>query len=81
MVDGPPAESVRDILASRATRERGIYDVDEILSVLHNKHRIEPQAALRLFHVAEFEPWHGIHRSSQALHLPGLARNVGARAS
>ena len=78
---GALAEPLRDILASRATRERGIYDVDEILSVLHNNHRIEPQAALRLFHVAEFELWHDIHRGSPALPLPGLARNVGARAS
>ncbi|PYO71938.1 MAG: asparagine synthase (glutamine-hydrolyzing) [Gemmatimonadetes bacterium] len=62
-VTGVLAEPLRDILASRAARERGIYNVDEMLRLLQNGHRLEPQAALRLFHVAEFELWHGIHRS------------------
>jgi hypothetical protein len=57
------AEPVRDILTSRAARERRIYNVDAILSALQNHHRLEPREALRLFHVAEFELWHGIHRS------------------
>src|SRR5437016_68285 len=60
---GVLAEPLRDILASRAARERGIYKVDEMLRLLQNGHRIEPRDALRLFHVAEFELWHGIHRS------------------
>ena len=62
-VTGVLAEPLRDILASRAARERGIYNVDEMLRLLQNGHRLEPQAALRLFHVAEFELWYGIHRS------------------
>ena len=60
---GALAEPLRDVLASRAARERGIYNVEEILSVLQNHHRIEPEAALKLFHVAEFELWHEIHCS------------------
>ena len=60
---GALAEPLRDILASRAARERGIYNVGEILSVLQNNHRIEPETALKLFHVAEFELWHEIHCS------------------
>jgi len=55
------AEPLRDILASRAARERGIYNVQEMLSVLQNNHRVEPATALRLFHVAEFELWHSVH--------------------
>src|SRR5438034_11323120 len=62
-VTGVLANPLRDILASRAARERGIYKVDEMLRLLQNGHRIEPRDALRLFHVAEFELWHGIHRS------------------
>jgi len=62
-VTGALAEPLRDILASRAARERGIYNVEAMLSVLQNDHRIEPEAALKLFHVAEFELWHEIHRS------------------
>jgi len=56
------AEPLRDILTSRAARERGIYNVQEMLSVLQNNHRVEPETALRLFHVAEFELWDSIHR-------------------
>ena len=55
------AEPLRDILASRAARERGIYNVEAMLRVLQNNHPVEPWDALRLFHVAEFELWHGIH--------------------
>jgi asparagine synthase (glutamine-hydrolysing) len=59
---GVLAEPLRDILASRAARDRGIYNVEEIVSVLRNNHRIEPWDALRLFYVAEFELWHDVHR-------------------
>jgi len=54
-------EPLRDVLGSRAARERGIYNVPEMLSVLQNNHRVEPETALRLFHVAEFEIWHSVH--------------------
>ncbi len=57
------AEPLRDILSSRAARERGIYNVDEMVSSLAHNHRVEPEAALQLFHVAEFELWHDIHRA------------------
>lgn len=60
---GALAAPLRDILASRAARERGIYNVEELLRAVHNNHRIAPEAALKLFHVAEFELWHDIHRS------------------
>ncbi len=56
------AEPLRDILSSRAARERGIYNVDEMLSSLAHNQRVEPEAALQLFHAAEFELWHDIHR-------------------
>jgi len=62
-VTGVLAEPVRDILTSRAARERGIYNVDAMLRVLQNNHSVEPEAALQLFHVAEFELWHDIHHS------------------
>jgi asparagine synthase (glutamine-hydrolysing) len=60
---GALADPLRDILSSRAARERGIYNVDEMLRALHNGRRLEPIAALQLFHVAEFELWHDIHRA------------------
>jgi asparagine synthase (glutamine-hydrolysing) len=62
-VTGALAQPLADILASRAARERGIYDVERMLSLLQNHHRIAPWDALRLFHVAQFELWHGIHRA------------------
>lgn len=58
------AEPLRDILASRAARERGIYNVEELLRPLQNHTRVAPWDALRLFGVAQFELWHGIHRDS-----------------
>ena len=58
---GHLAGPVRDILASRAARERGIYNVEEMIGALRNGHRVEPAAALQLFHAAEFELWHAIH--------------------
>jgi asparagine synthase (glutamine-hydrolysing) len=60
---GVLAEPLRDILTSRSARERGIYNVEEMLRALENGHRVEPEAALQLFHVAEFELWHDIHRA------------------
>jgi asparagine synthase (glutamine-hydrolysing) len=60
---GALADPLRDILGSRAARERGIYNVEEMLRALQNGRRLEPIAALQLFHVAEFELWHDIHRA------------------
>jgi asparagine synthase (glutamine-hydrolysing) len=61
-VSGVLADPVRDILASRAARERGIYNTEELLRPLQNHHRVEPWDALRLFSVAQFELWQEIHR-------------------
>jgi asparagine synthase (glutamine-hydrolysing) len=61
-VTGELAEPLRDILASRAARERGIYNTEELLRPLQNHHRVDPWDALRLFSVAQFELWHEIHR-------------------
>jgi asparagine synthase (glutamine-hydrolysing) len=61
-VTGVLAEPLRDILASRPARERGIYNVEEMLRPLQNHHRVDPWDALRLFAVAQLELWHDIHR-------------------
>jgi asparagine synthase (glutamine-hydrolysing) len=61
-VTGVLAEPLRDILASRAARERGIYNVEHMLRPLQNQQRIEPWDALRLFAAAQFELWHEMHR-------------------
>jgi asparagine synthase (glutamine-hydrolysing) len=55
---------LHDILATQAARERGIYNVDEIKRFLqpnHDHHRLDLQNQQRLFNVAQFELWHGIH--------------------
>ncbi len=64
------AKPLRDILGSRAARERGIYNVEAMLRCLENDHRVEHVDALKLFHVAQFELWHGIHRGQGAAPLP-----------
>src|SRR5215467_1779052 len=48
-------EPVRDLLSSRAVRERGLYNQKEILNDLARHRRGETDVANRLFHVAEFE--------------------------
>jgi asparagine synthase (glutamine-hydrolysing) len=48
-------EPVRDLLQSRAARERGIYNTSAILKDLERHRRGEIDAANRLFHVVEFE--------------------------
>ena len=48
-------EPLRDILGSRAARERGIYNVGVLLTDLDRHHRGEIDVANKLFHVAEFE--------------------------
>jgi asparagine synthase (glutamine-hydrolysing) len=63
---GVLAEPLRDILASQAARERGIYNMGEILAFLQNNHRIEPQGELRLFNVAQFELWQSITAEPRA---------------
>jgi len=68
-VTGALADPLRDILTSRAARERGIYHVEEMLRVLQRRGPIEPWDALRLFHVAEFELWQAIHRDPEVVPL------------
>ena len=48
-------EPLRDILGSRAVRERGIYNVGALLTDLERHRRGEVDLANKLFHVAEFE--------------------------
>ena len=48
-------EPLRDILGSRAARERGIYNIDPLLTDLDRHRRGEIDVANKLFHVAEFE--------------------------
>ncbi|HXF96800.1 MAG TPA: asparagine synthase (glutamine-hydrolyzing) [Gemmatimonadales bacterium] len=61
-VTGALAEPLRDVLTSRAARERGIYHVERLLRALRDGRRVTPWDALRLFRVAQFELWHGLHR-------------------
>ena len=70
---GPLYEAMRDQLASRRTRERGVYDVAHIVRDLERTRRGEIDASARLVHVAQFELWselaggaspgniHGVH--------------------
>jgi asparagine synthase (glutamine-hydrolysing) len=48
-------EPLRDILASRAVRERGIYNTGALLMDLDRHRQGEVDLANKLFHVAEFE--------------------------
>lgn len=50
-------EPIRDLLASRRTRERGIYNVDAIVRDLDRHRRGEAQVADQIFDVAQFEAW------------------------
>jgi len=57
-------EPLRDILGSRAVRERGIYHADALIADLDRHRRGEVDLSNRLFHVAEFEILSGL--ASQA---------------
>ena len=57
-------EPLRDILGSRAVRERGIYHVGALIADLDRHRRGEVDLSNRLFHVAEFEILSGL--ASQA---------------
>ena len=48
-------EPLRDILVSRAVRDRGIYNANVLVADLDRHRRGEVDVANRLFHVAEFE--------------------------
>ncbi|QOJ36783.1 MAG: asparagine synthase (glutamine-hydrolyzing) [Nitrospira sp.] len=55
-------EPLRDVLGSRTTREKGIYNVDILLADLDRHHRGQVDLANRFFHVAEFEILSGLVR-------------------
>jgi len=57
-------EPLRDILGSRAVRERGIYHAGSLIADLDRHRRGEVDLSNRLFHVAEFEILSGL--ASQA---------------
>ncbi len=57
-------EPLRDILGSRAVRERGIYHAGALIADLDRHRRGEVDLSNRLFHVAEFEILSGL--ASQA---------------
>jgi asparagine synthase (glutamine-hydrolysing) len=67
------AAPIRDILSSRAARERGIYRVDRLLRALRNGRQTDPWTALRLFYVAQFELWQELHRPAPAGAAPAPA--------
>jgi asparagine synthase (glutamine-hydrolysing) len=52
-------EPVQDLLASRAARERGIYDLDAIRRDLRHHAQGQVDASRSLFDVAQFEIWAG----------------------
>jgi len=58
---GALAQPLRDVLSSRAARERGIYNLEAISRFWRNRQPAEPRDALRLFHVAQFELWQDVH--------------------
>jgi asparagine synthase (glutamine-hydrolysing) len=56
---GELLEPVQDLLASRAARERGIYDTDAILRDLRRHAQGQVDVSKSLFDVAQFETWAG----------------------
>jgi asparagine synthase (glutamine-hydrolysing) len=53
-------EPVLDILHSQAARERGIYNLDAVVSDAERHRRGEIDASAVLFKVAQFELWFGL---------------------
>ena len=66
-VAGPLREPILDILNSRTTRERGIYNVDAIIHDVERHGRGEATLASEIFDVAQFEIW-----STQIAHSAGV---------
>jgi asparagine synthase (glutamine-hydrolysing) len=50
-------EPILDVLTSRGTRERGIYNVDAIIRDLERHRRGEARLGDQIFDVAQFEAW------------------------
>jgi hypothetical protein len=53
-------EPMRDIMASRQARERGIYDTDAILRDFERCRRGERDFSHRMFNTVGFELWAGM---------------------
>jgi asparagine synthase (glutamine-hydrolysing) len=58
-IAGPLYEPVQDLLASRAARERGLYDIAAIRRDLERHRRGEVDLAKAIFNVAQLEVWYG----------------------
>jgi asparagine synthase (glutamine-hydrolysing) len=50
-------EPARDLIAGRASRERGIYNVDRILADLERHRKGEIDVGYKVFNVLQFETW------------------------
>jgi asparagine synthase (glutamine-hydrolysing) len=57
-VAGPLYEPIQDLLASRAARERGLYDIDAIRRDHERHRRGETDVAKALLNVAQLEVWY-----------------------
>lgn len=64
---GPLYEPVRDIIASRACRERGVFKTKSILRDLDRHRRGEIDVAGRLFDVVQFETWSQMNSAASAM--------------
>ena len=53
-------EPMQDLLASRSTRERGIFNVDRIRDDLRRHRAGQADHGVALFRIAQFELWHRI---------------------
>ena len=67
---GPLYEPLRDLLSSQRTRERGIFQVDRLLTDLDRHHRGEAPMSAQVFDIAEFELWSRQCEKDQALSAP-----------
>ena len=56
-------EPMLDLLHSRRVRERGVYNIDNIVRDLGRHRSGEADVALKLFRVAQFEIWSELQES------------------
>jgi asparagine synthase (glutamine-hydrolysing) len=65
-------QPARDLLGSRGARERGIYNIDNILRDLERHRRGEIDVGYKIFNVMQFETWLSMHQrpavASAAVH-------------
>jgi len=65
---GPLYDAVREQITSRQARERGIYNMDNIIRDLE-RHRLgEVDVSAKLFRVAQFEIWLELQKSGASVH-------------